>query len=46
MRKDKGVFEKVLATMLDEDVLYEDELVGALMDDAALNEFIEQAIAL
>jgi len=31
---------------MDSDVLYEDELIKALVDDESLNEFIEQALAL
>ena len=31
---------------MDSDVLYEDELIGALNNMASLEEFIEQAVAL
>lgn len=46
MRKDSNNFNKVINTLLDSEVLYEDELIMALIDDESLNEFIEQALTL
>ena len=46
IRKDSVNFGKVVNTLMDSDVLYEDELIKALADDESLNEFVEQALAL